>query len=364
MKITLTLSALAGPLAAVAAPALGRANLPILSNVLLEARDGLLHLTGTDLELEIRAAVPAESSAEGSFTVPAGKFLAIVQALPPGAALALEYAGERATLRSGSSRFALATLPADNFPAMDPAKYGEPATVPAAILHRLLDRTKYAMAQQDVRYYLNGLFLERAGGQLRAVASDGHRLMVTEAASEGPDLPGAILPGRAVKELSKLTGKADGEASLAIAPDAARVTVAGITLTTKTIEGRFPDWRRVVPTQFSSLLRVDRTGFLAALARVSVVSDEKYKSMAMKIGAECQFRATNTCHEEAEEIVNAEEIDGKPVSVGFNAAYLAEAASHLSGQTLCLEFTESANACRITDPEDDSTRAVVMPMRL
>lgn len=367
MKFTIAREALLVPLQQVAGVIEKRQTLPILSNVLLKLGEGQLEFTGTDLEVQLVTRAQVEAGDSGSTTVPARKLLDICRLLPERSLLNLEGKEERFTLRCGSSRFHLSTLPADNYPEFDAGTAELEVAVPAAVLRRALEKTIFAMAVQDVRYYLNGLLLDLDGRMLRTVASDGHRLAVYEEALEldAPSGRQIIIPRKGVLELVRLLHEADDTVTVQIAPNTVRINLGGVSFAAKLIEGRFPDYQRVMPRELSRFIRIDKATFKSALTRVSVLSSEKLKSISMEVDEESVMvlKAQNPEHEEAEEKLTVE-MEGRGLSVGFNAAYLIEALANVESEQVRLSFTETANSCLLEDLDDSRFKYIVMPMRL
>ena len=368
MKFTITRETLLTPLQQVIGVVEKRQTLPILSNVLLKLADGQLELTGTDLEVQLVTRTTVESGEDGAITVPARKLLDICRLLPEKSAISVDCKEDRFAIRCGSSKFNLATLPADNYPEFDTGTTELEVAVPAATLCRALEKTTFAMAQQDVRYYLNGLLLDLDGRTLRTVASDGHRLAVFE---EALDIEGEgrqiIIPRKGVLELARLLGEGEEAVTVQIAPNTIRVNLGRVSFAAKLIEGRFPDFQRVMPRDLARIMLVEKDAFKGALTRVSVLSSEKYKSIGMEIDSEGEpfmsLKAQNPEHEEAEERVPVS-LEGSGLSVGFNAAYLLDAINNVDSAQVRLSFTEAANSCLIEDCGDSHFKFIVMPMRL
>ncbi len=348
---------------------------PILANLLAEGRDGALRLTATDLEVQLAVSLPAEAlerPPEGGAraTLPARKLADIVRALPEGAMVEVEAGPERAVLRSGRSRFTLLALPAEEFPLVEEVEARARLTVAGETLRALLERSHFAMAVQDVRYYLNGLLLEAGPGVLRAVATDGHRLACCEAGLEDGALEGEvgegvqiIVPRKGVAELLRLL---DGEEAvrLEIGANHLRVAADGRVLTSKLIEGRFPDYQRVIPQRSDKRLLADRAALREALQRASILSSEKYRSVRLELeGETLRITAHNPEQEEAEEEL-AVRYEGAPLVIGFNAGYLLDALGALDQEAVQVELTDPNSCCLIQGAEPDGCRYVVMPMRL
>ncbi|GAB4357837.1 MAG: DNA polymerase III subunit beta [Methylohalobius crimeensis] len=344
-----------------------RSTLPILANVLLRVRDEHLTLIGTDLEIELithtEASVP---SGEGETTVPARKLLDICRLLPSGIRLECTLKdGKTLEVKAGRSRFSLATLPSDNFPEF--SLHGEEtrAQLSGEALRKLFAKTMYAMAQQDVRFYLNGLLLELDGPHIRTVASDGHRLAWCEHALEAP-VDGThqpILPRKGVQELFRLL---EGEevVQLRLTASNIRLELPSAVFSAKLIDSRYPDYRRVFPEQVNRFVSCDRLALKEAIGRVSILSNEQYRGIRLDVSSNLlRLSAHNPDQEEAEEEVEVL-YEGEPFTVGFNAAYLADAVSHLDAETIRLGFADPSLSCLTEDPEDPSIRYLVMPMRL
>jgi len=367
MKFTITRENLLTPLQQVVGVVERRQTLPILSNVLLKLSDESLELTGTDLEVQLVTKAAVEGGDPGAVTVPARKFLDICRLLPDRSMVNIECRQEKFAIRCGSSRFNLSTLPAENYPEFDAGTPEVEVSVPRNCLRRALEKTVFAMAQQDVRYYLNGLLLDLGGQVLRAVSSDGHRLAFFEATLEtGPvESRQIIVPRKGVLELNRLLGEGEDAVSIQIAPNNLRVDLGAVSFAAKLIEGRFPDYQRVMPRELTRVVLVDKAAFKGALTRVSVLSNEKYRGVSMEVGADGAMclKAQNPEHEEAEERFPVE-LEGEDISVGFNASYLLDAINNVDSERVKLSFTESGNSCLIEDCEDGQFKFIVMPMRL
>lgn len=367
MKLEIARESLLKPLQQVIGAVERRQTLPALANVLLRAGEQGLQLTATDLEIELRADVGVEVERGGEITVAARKLLDICRTLPAGAGISLELDGERVVLRSGRSRFTLATLPAAEFPVIDDVQGQVEFPLPQADLKRAIDKIAFAMAQQDVRYYLNGLLLELAGDRLRTVATDGHRLSLCEVAAELPGDEGrqVIVPRKGVMELARLLDEdAEEPASVRIGSSHVQVALPGLRLTSKLIDGRFPDYGRVVPEGGSNELRADRETLRQALARISILSNEKYKGVRLAMGPEgLRIQTHNPDQEEAEEEVEVA-YEGEPLEIGFNVVYLLDILASIEGEEVRVQFTDANSSCLVTDAASDECRHVVMPMRL
>lgn len=367
MKFTISRENLLTPLQQVVGVVERRQTLPILSNVLLKLSDGVLELTGTDLEVQLVTKALVEGGEAGSVTVPARKFLDICRLLPEKSVVNLECRQEKFVIQCGSSRFNLSTLPAENYPEFETGMPEVEVSVPRNCLGRALEKTIFAMAQQDVRYYLNGLLLDLDSQTLRAVSSDGHRLAFFEQPLESGPQEGRqiIVPRKGILELNRLLDEGENPVTIQIAPNSLRVDLGAVSFAAKLIEGRFPDYQRVMPRELTRVVLVEKAVFKGALTRVSVLSNEKYRGVSMEVGEDGTMclKAQNPEHEEAEERI-AVELNGKDVSVGFNASYLLDAVNNVDSESVKLSFTESANSCLIEDCEDTQFKFIVMPMRL
>ena len=367
MKFNIPRESLLAPLQQVIGVIDKRQTMPILSNVLLKLADGQLEFTGTDLEVELVSRAAVESSDSGRVTVPARKLLDLCRLLPERSALSVECKDERFALRCGKSRFSLSTMPAENYPEFDRGTPELELTIPVSALRTALDKTMFAMAVQDVRYYLNGLLLDLDRGSLRTVASDGHRLAVFEEHLDF-DVGVArqlIIPRKGVQELARLLGDFDETLTLEVSPNTARIRHANLSFAVKLIEGRFPDIQRVMPRELVRQYGLAKDELRGALTRVAVLSTDKMKTISLTVteDEELVLQSQNPEHEEAEERL-AVAAEGGGIAVGFNAAYLLEALNHVDSEEVRLSFPETANACLVEDVEDTRFRFIVMPMRL
>lgn len=366
MKFTSSRENLLTPLQQVVGVIEKRQTLPILSNVLIRLSENRLEFTGTDLEVQLVTHSVTDSGEDGQITVPARKLLDICRLLPDGSAVNVECGADKITIKSGRSRFSLSTLPADNYPAFDLGNPEVELSINSRILKKAMEKTLYAMALQDVRYYLNGLLLDLEGALLRTVSSDGHRLAVYEEPLEGVDWESrqVIVPRKGVLELYRLLGDQDEIITLQIAANNIRVLMGSVIFSAKLIEGRFPDFRRVMPRDITKTLYINKDLFKSALTRVAVLSTEKIKGVSLEVeGSTMKLQAQNPEHEEAEEELEVR-LEGDDVSVGFNAAYLLDAINNIDSDEVKLSFTDAANSCLIEDPQNGKYKFIVMPMRL
>jgi DNA polymerase III subunit beta len=365
MKFSAPRETLLEPLQAVIGVVERRQTMPVLANVLLVAGDDGLSVTATDLEVELVATVDVKVEKGGEITVPGRKLLDICRALPDSANVSFSLTGDKVTVRSGRSRFTLSTLPASEFPTVEDIKGQQKVTVPQSQLRRLIEKTQFSMANQDVRYYLNGLLLEVAGSIVRSVATDGHRLALCELTIDGVDSSPqqVILPRKGVLELQRLIGDS-GECTLEIGSNHLRVALAGIRLTSKLIDGRFPDYDRVIPKESDAPMLADRLQLADGLNRIRILANEKYKGVRVELKpGSVTVQAHNPEQEEAEEEIEVQ-YDGATMEIGFNVEYLIAALRALDADSVRLEFRDAASSCLIQDPERRDCKYVVMPMRL
>jgi DNA polymerase III subunit beta len=362
MKLTAKRETLLEPLQAVGGVVERRQTMPILANVLLVAKDGRLSVTATDLEVELVASIELGVETEGEITVPGRKLLDICKALPEGADIKLVQDGDRITLSAGRSRFTLSTLPASEFPTIEEVTGQQRLKLGQSDLKRLLDKTQFSMAHQDVRYYLNGLLIEAKNGELRAVATDGHRLALAEMKTDIDGDVQVIVPRKGVLELSRLL-HGDGEVTVAIGTNHIQVELDNIRFTSKLIDGRFPDYDRVIP-QDGEILKVDRPMVREALQRAAILSNEKYRGIRLVVSANTlKIQAHNPEQEEAEEEVEVE-YDGPDVEIGFNVNYLLDALAAVDGDEVQISLIDANSSCLISVEGQTDCRYVVMPMRL
>jgi DNA polymerase-3 subunit beta len=365
MKLTAEREKLLGPLQAVIGVVERRQTMPVLANVLLGVRQGILSITATDLEVELVAATEVTVQEPGDITVPGRKFLDILRALPDKVAVSLSVDGEKVVLKAGRSRFSLATLPASDFPLIEDISAQQTVQIPRKELLRLLAKTHFSMAQQDVRYYLNGMLLEIDGMALRAVATDGHRLALCETAlgAKAKTAQQVIVPRKGVLELQRILTE-EGDAELAIGTNHVRAQIGDIRFTSKLIDGRFPEYSRVIPAAPAFAITADRDLLRQALQRTAILSNEKYRGIRVTVRKNTiTVQAHNPEQEEAEEEIEVS-YDGLDLEVGFNVNYLLDALAAIDGQQVELGLTDSNSSCLIRSPGNGSARYVVMPMRL
>jgi DNA polymerase-3 subunit beta len=343
-----------------------RQTLPVLANLLVQAREGKVAFTGTDLEVEMVANTAADGVDEGEITVPARKLFDIVRALPDGARIEFKQNGERVALHAGRSRFTLATLPAGEFPTVDEIELVERVTLPEAVVKDLMDRTAFAMANQDVRYYLNGMLFDLQEDRLRCVATDGHRLALaeTELASGAGARRQVIIPRKGVMELTGLFEAGEGDVELEFGRNHLRVRRGDVVFTSKLIDGRFPDYEAVIPIGADKEIGLERDVLRAALQRVAILSNEKYRGVKLEVSpGKLRIVAHNPEQEEAVEELEVETVVSD-LSVGFNVGYLMDALAALRGDKVRLNLRDAQSSCLVQGGADEHARHVIMPLRL
>ncbi len=366
MKFIIEREHLLKPLQQVSSPLGGRPTLPILGNLLLQVTEGSLRLTGTDLEMEMVACVALSQSHEpGATTVPARKFFDIWRGLPEGAEITVALDGDRLLVRSGRSRFSLSTLPAIDFPNLDDWQSEVEFTLPQATLKRLIESTQFSMAHQDVRYYLNGMLFETEGEELRTVATDGHRLAVCSMPI-GQTLPShsVIVPRKGVMELVRLLDGGDTPLRLQIGSNNIRAHVGDFIFTSKLIDGRFPDYRRVLPKNPDKMLEAGCDLLKQAFSRAAILSNEKFRGVRLYVSHnQLKITANNPEQEEAEEILDVS-YEGTEMEIGFNVSYVLDVLNALKCEDVRLLLTDSVSSVQIEDSASQAAAYVVMPMRL
>lgn len=365
MKFQTKRETLLKPVQAVMGVVERRQTMPILSNVLLAAEGGELRVTGTDLEVELVSGIALDAAQDGEVTVPGRKLLDILKALPDDAMIEASREKDRLVIRSGKSRFTLSTLPATEFPIIEDINAQQRFDLPQATLKTLLDRTAFSMAQQDVRYYLNGLLLELRGETLRGVATDGHRLALYDvAAGTGDSRLQVIVPRKGVLELQRLLGDGDAGVTVEIGSNHIRVEIERLRFTSKLIDGRFPEYERVIPQGGDKELVADRQQLKEALARTAILSNEKYRGIRLTLApGSLSLQAHNPEQEEAEEELELD-YNGGELEIGFNVTYLMDALGAVHGESVKLGLSDSNSSCLIEEPGNPSAQYVVMPMRL
>jgi DNA polymerase III subunit beta len=365
MKFSATREAILKPLQTVVGVVERRQTMPILSNVLLAVEKGRLRVTATDLEVEMVAEAAVDSATDGDVTVPGRKLHEICRALPEGVTVEVALNGERLTVKAGRSRFTLSTLRAADFPIVEEIAAKQTLRLTRSDLRALIQKTHFSMAQQDVRYYLNGLLLETERKKLRAVATDGHRLALSEVDLEAAAVRDeqVIVPRKGVLELNRLL-EGEGDVEVALGSNHVRVQIDDVRLTSKLIDGRFPEYARVIPNQPRNVISADRSLLREALQRTAILSNEKYRGVRLELsGNTVVLQANNPEQEEAVETLEVE-YTGDPMEIGFNVNYLLDALAAITSEQVELAVTDGNSSCLIREPGVERTKFVVMPMRL
>ncbi len=366
MKFSIDRDALLKPLQLVCGAVEKKANMPILANVLMEVSNNSLKMTGTDLEVELVDQTSVQGDIiEGRTTVPSKKFLDIVKSLPEQTELHIEQQDNKLLLRSGRSRFSLATLPADEYPNVEAFDASIEFTCKQGILRSIIDSTQFSMANQDVRYYLNGLLIETDGSILRAVATDGHRLALSHQNIEA-QLPQkqVIVPRKGVIEMMRLMDAEDQDVAVAIGENAIRISTGNSVFTSKLVDGRFPEYDRVLPKGGDKIVLASRTHLKQALLRASILSNEKFRGVRIQIENNLmKITANNPEQEEAKEIVDVE-YENTPLEIGFNVSYLLDVLNHIRADDVRITLIDNNSSALIENHKEEDSMYVVMPMRL
>jgi DNA polymerase-3 subunit beta len=373
MKLIMQREALLQPLSKVVGVVERRQTIPVLANFLLQAEDGVLSCTGTDMEMVLRATQNAEVVSDGSVTAPARKLVDICRALPDGCSLTISVNDDQLRIDTGKSHFSLSTLPVDEYPDMEKAEELQNFTVVEKHLHELLNGVAFAMANQDVRYYLNGLLLEIHEQRLRAVATDGHRLALADhndlqAESDVPaktdEDKRVIVPRKAVMELLRLLEDSDERITIGFGRNHMQVQMPGLIMTSKLIDGRFPEYQAVIPPANDHQVKVDKQTLRTALHRAAILSNEKFRGVRLEFTpGKIRIIAHNPQHEEAVEDIDAEhQIDS--LSIGFNVTYLMDALAVIKTSDVLLLLRDANSSCLIREPDSDETQHVIMPLKL
>ncbi len=358
--------ALLKPLQAVSGIVERRHTLPILANVLLEQKDGRLYVTATDLEMQITAHSDLPGGEEQAVTVAARKLQDLLRALPDDAVLNIAASGGKMVVRAGRSRFNLQTLPAVDYPRIGVGQDQlQTLTLPQRDLRGLFRLAEFAMAQQDIRYYLNGMLLVADQGSLQAVATDGHRLSWASLAVAGDyQRQEVILPRKTVLELGKLLADVDDPVTIDILATQVRFRFGNVELVSKVVDGKFPDYNRVIPTGHTKAIVLSRPELLATLQRAAILSNEKFRGVRIVLApGTLKIVCTNSEQEEAEEELEIA-YQGEALDIGFNITYLLDVLHNLSVDQVQLGFGDADSSALITVPERDDYKYVVMPMRI
>lgn len=366
MNIQINRETLLKPLSSVTSIVEKRHTLPILSNLLLETKANKIQLTATDLEMQISLSVESATGGEISTTISAKKLLDICRSLPDNADINLATNESRVTLKAGKSRFNLQTLPAADYPVMSKT-LGQSTlvTIGQREFKALLKQVEFAMAQQDIRYYLNGLLFEVSANRLNIVGTDGHRLSFTSTElRQNYEKQEVILPRKTVIELIKLLDDSDEDLQIEISSAQVNFSFSNIKLISKVIDGKFPDYNRVIPNGHQNIFSTDRLGVLLAMQRASILSNEKYRGIRMVINNNnLKLISTNSDQEEAEEELEIV-YNGAALDVGFNVTYLIDVLNNTNSDQITFSFADANSSCLITVPNNTNYKYVVMPMRI
>lgn len=366
MKILINREELLIPLNAVCSVVERRQNLPILSNILVEQDEGKIRFTASDLEVESCYEHNKQSTDQLKTTIPARKFLDIIKALPDGSDIEIQIEEENAKILSGKSKFSLSTMPAEEFPNIGEQDEMITLTISERDLKKLVENTQFAMAHQDVRYYLNGLLIELEGKQIRTVATDGHRLAISETMLEtdNEELKQIIVPRKGILEMMRFLGDGEKEVKLHIGENYLKIETDIQILTTKLIDGKFPDYERVIPKDNDKKVFADRLKLRSGLARTSILTNEKFKQIRMVFEeGKILTTAKNPEQESAEEEIEVI-YTGTQIEIGFNVTYILDVLNIIKSEQVILELKDTDSSCLITAAEDKDSRFVIMPMRL
>ena len=366
MKTTIKREDLLLPLQQIIGAVERRQTLPILGNILFKSSGGDVTLSATDLEIEMVAITVAENTEDFQTTIPARKLLDICKALPDGSIITFNIEETKVSLTSARSRFTLATLSAQDFPSLDEIEVQQAFTIPQKLLKGLFDKTSFAMAQQDVRYYLNGILMELGPNNIKLVATDGHRLALSQAPLDSgvTDERQIIIPRKAVMELSRLLDSSDSPANCELSQNHFRVETSSLIFTTKLIDGKFPDYQRVIPVDGNKNMQVDRETLKHSMSRIAILSNEKYRGIRLTLSpGNLSIQANNPDQEEAEEELQVEYTEAD-MEIGFNVTYLIDVLNVLGSEKVQIKLKDSNSSAIMSDSQDESSLYVVMPMRL
>lgn len=366
MKLQIEKETLLNPLQQIIGAVEKRQTMPALSNVLLRATENKLTLTTTDLEIELVSQILMIVDEPGEITVPARKLLDICKSLPNEAMINFSVKDNKALILSGRNRFSLATLPATDFPAIDEINSLYQFEITQRVLRDIIDKTAFAMAQQDVRYYLNGLMLELSANILRAVATDGHRLAYCEKQTnaEIADIKQVILPRKGVLELVRLLSEEDDIAKVTLGSNHLQVEFKDLKLTSKLIDGRFPDYNRVMPEAGKNVITADRDQLRQALIRASILSNEKYRGIRLILEKNLIKLQTHNPDQEEADIEQEVVYSGDNIEIGFNVNYMLDVLNVTNSDTIQASLRDSNSSFLLTYPDQTDCKYVIMPMRL
>lgn len=372
MKFIIDKEKLYKPLQLISGAVSSHPNLAILSNILLEVKEGILYLTATDTEIELRANVALDMEyEEGAITIPARKFLDICRSLSDTSSIKFSLEDTQVLMQVGRSRYTLSSLPATDFPNVDEWESLVQFDVKQKVLQRLIESCQFSMAQQDVRYYLNGMYFETEGNVLRTVSTDGHRLSKSafEQSSESFADHNIIIPRKGVVELSRLLVDPDEDVSILIGKSNIRVLVGNYNFTSKLVDGNYPDYKMVIPQHATNELVANREELKAALSRAGILSNEKFRGVRFNFENNLlKLTANNPQQEKAEEVLDVQ-YSGTPLEIGFNVTYVIDVMNNIKSDFVRLSFTDANTSVLIEATETSETDPVsnvyiVMPIRL
>lgn len=365
MKFSVVREALLKPLQLVAGVVERKQTMPILANVLLELDADTLALTGSDLEIELVGRVEVDTSETGRITVPARKLLDICKSLQDGAVINFDLKDDKVTIRSNRSRFTVATLPASEFPNIQKAEVGHSFTIAQNKLKSLIEHSQYAIANQDVRYYLNGMYFEINDQSVRVAATDGHRLSTEVVECETKGNPhSVIIPRKGVNELLRVLNDSDETAEIELTDNHVKTTVGAMSFTSKLIDGRFPDYKRVIPRNNDKVLTVDKLEFRQALQRAAILSNEKYRGVRFELSQGTIRLVTNNPEQEEADETLMVSYEAEPLTIGFNINYLQDALSTISTQDVVIKLQDANGAALIEGSSSERHQQICMAMRL
>ncbi len=367
MKFILNRELLLIPLQQIVSVIEKRQTMPILANILFQLENNQLTLTGTDLEIQIVVKIPLQSDIAGSITIPARKLLDICRLLPTEADIKFELKDDKLKIQSGRSRFSVSTLKAEEYPKFEMSEMDCQFTIKAGQLKKAFDKTAFCMANQDIRYYLNGLMLSIFNDKLKLVGSDGHRLAIYEGQiEEKTEIESRIIiPRKGVVELSRLLDiDEDLDIKVEFSRNNIRIVIGSLTFSAKLVDSKYPDFSKVFDQAFKSPIQVQKQYLKDALTRVSILSNEKFKGVEFTVkGDNLKISTNNPEHEEADEEVLIEYL-GDPLSIAFNSQYILDAVSNLDSELAVLTIAENASSCFIEESSEQNYKFIVMPMRL
>jgi len=366
MKLSIQRDDLLKPLQQIIGAVEKRQTMPALSNVLLQCDSQNISLTATDLEIELVSKTSLMTDESGETTLPAKKLLDICKSLSDDAEVNIAIDNDKAVVKSGRSRFTLATLPAKDFPSLDEITPLVSISMTQTQFKTVIEKTSFAMAQQDVRYYLNGLLFDLSADGIRSVATDGHRLSFSEQpmSLNITENKQVIVPRKGILELNRLLQHNDEMIEIAIGNNHIRVKIDNLVFTSKLIDGRFPDYNRVIPERGANLLTIDRNEFKQALVRASILSNEKYRGIRLILSnAMIKLQSHNPDHEEADVELEAQ-YDGDDIEIGFNVNYMLDVLNVSGAEQVNISLQDSNSSCLVQFPDDEQSKYVIMPMRL